>query len=129
LANYDLDAAYVIKLPAHAIGQVAVNSPRRYGVDTSKIIRGGDRVGIYFNEKGASQRGSVSMIGVTPPFRRPPPLTSYYEGRNAGAWSRSAKIGNLPATKKLECPNRSVVTDYNACQIKVWYFFTDYDKI
>ena len=54
LANYGLDAAYVTKLPAHAIGQAAVNSLRRYGVDTSKIVRGGDRVGIYFNEKGAS---------------------------------------------------------------------------
>jgi 2-dehydro-3-deoxygluconokinase len=37
LANYGLDAAYVTKLPAHAIGQAAVNSLRRYGVDTSKI--------------------------------------------------------------------------------------------
>ena len=52
LANYGMDAAYVTKLPAHAIGQSAVNSLRRYGVDTSMIVRGGDRVGIYFNEKG-----------------------------------------------------------------------------
>ncbi len=61
LANYGLDAAFVTKLPTHAIGQSAVNSLRRYGVDTSKIIRGGERVGIYFNEKGASQRGSVCI--------------------------------------------------------------------
>jgi len=61
LANYGLDAAFVTKLPAHAIGQAAVNSLRRYGVDTSLIVRGGDRVGIYFNEKGASQRGSVCI--------------------------------------------------------------------
>ena len=61
LANYGMDAAYVTKLPAHAIGQAAVNSLRRYGVDTSKIVRGGERVGIYFNEKGASQRGSVCI--------------------------------------------------------------------
>ena len=61
LANYGMDVAYVTKLPAHAIGQSAVNSLRRYGVDTSKIVRGGDRVGIYFNEKGASQRGSVCI--------------------------------------------------------------------
>ena len=61
LANYGIDAAFVTKLPAHAIGQAAVNSLRRYGVDTSKITRGGDRVGIYFNEKGASQRGSVCI--------------------------------------------------------------------
>ena len=61
LANYGLDAAFVTKLPAHSIGQAAVNSLRRYGVDTSKIVRGGERVGIYFNEKGASQRGSVCI--------------------------------------------------------------------
>ena len=61
LANYGLDAHYVTKLPSHAIGQMAVNSLRKYGVNTSDITRGGDRVGIYFNEKGASQRGSVCI--------------------------------------------------------------------
>ena len=61
LANYGADASFVTKLPDHAIGQCAVNSLRRYGVDTSKITRGGDRVGIYFNEKGASQRPSVCI--------------------------------------------------------------------
>jgi len=58
LANYGLDSAFVTKLPAHEIGQGAVNSLRKFGVDTSMIVRGGDRVGIYFNEKGASQRPS-----------------------------------------------------------------------
>ena len=58
LANYGLDAYYVTKLPAHEIGQAAVNSLRRYGVKTDYIVRGGPRVGIYYNEKGASQRGS-----------------------------------------------------------------------
>lgn len=61
LANYGLDAVYVTKLPAHAIGQAAVNSLRRYSVDTSMIVRGGDRIGISYNEKGASQRGSVCI--------------------------------------------------------------------
>ncbi len=61
LANYGMDAYFVSKLPAHAIGQAAVNSLRRYGVNTSMITRGGDRVGIYFNEKGASQRPSVCI--------------------------------------------------------------------
>ena len=61
LANYGLDAHYVTKLPKHAIGQMAVNSLRKYGVNTADITRGGDRVGIYFLEKGASQRGSVCI--------------------------------------------------------------------
>jgi len=58
LANYGMDASFVTKLPAHEIGQAGVNSLRQFGVDTSKIVRGGDRVGIYFLEKGASQRPS-----------------------------------------------------------------------
>ncbi|NLL76130.1 MAG: sugar kinase [Clostridiales bacterium] len=58
LANYGLDSAFVTKLPAHEIGQAAINSLRQFGVDTSKIVRGGERVGIYFLEKGASQRPS-----------------------------------------------------------------------
>ena len=69
LANYGVDAAFVTKLPAHAIGQCAVNSLRRYGVDTSMIVRGGDRVGIYYNEKGASQRGSVCIYDRANPGR------------------------------------------------------------
>ena len=58
LANYGIDAAFVSKLPNNDIGQAALNSLRRYGVDTTKIVRGGDRIGIYFLEKGASQRPS-----------------------------------------------------------------------
>ncbi len=61
LANFGLDCAYVTKLPAHTIGQAAVDSLRHFGVDTSHIVRGGDRVGIYYLEKGASQRGSVCI--------------------------------------------------------------------
>ncbi len=58
LANYGADVHYVTKVPAHDIGQGAVNSLRRFGVGTGSIVRGGNRVGIYFLEKGASQRPS-----------------------------------------------------------------------
>ncbi|MBR5438467.1 MAG: sugar kinase [Clostridia bacterium] len=61
LANYGIDASFVTKLPSHAIGQGAVNSLRALGVDTKDIVRGGERVGIYYLEKGASQRGSVCI--------------------------------------------------------------------
>lgn len=61
LANFGLDSVYVTKLPQNAIGQAAVDSLRSFGVDTSEIIRGAGRVGIYFLEKGASQRGSVCI--------------------------------------------------------------------
>ncbi|MDR1733468.1 MAG: sugar kinase [Oscillospiraceae bacterium] len=58
IANYGGDAAFVSKFPAHEIGQLAINSLRRYGVDTSHIARGGSRLGVYYCEKGASQRPS-----------------------------------------------------------------------
>ena len=53
-----VEVAFVTKLPAHEIGQAAVNSLRKFGVDTTKIVRGGDRIGVYYVEKGASQRAS-----------------------------------------------------------------------
>jgi len=58
LSNYGLDSFYVTKLPKHEIGQAAVNYLRRFGVKDDFIVRGGDRVGIYFLEIGASQRAS-----------------------------------------------------------------------
>jgi len=58
LANYGMNAAYVTKVPANDIGQCAINALRCNGVDTSGIVRGGERLGVYFIEKGASQRAS-----------------------------------------------------------------------
>lgn len=57
-SNYGHDAYFVSKLPKHEIGQCAVNSLRKYGVHTDFIARGGDRVGIYYLETGASMRPS-----------------------------------------------------------------------
>lgn len=58
LANYGIDSLFVTKLPKHDIGQAAINEMRKYGVDTSYILRDNNRVGIYYLEKGASQRPS-----------------------------------------------------------------------
>lgn len=58
LANYGVDSAYVTKVPDNPIGQSAINDLRRYGVDTGFIAKGGERLGIYYLEKGASQRPS-----------------------------------------------------------------------
>lgn len=58
LANYGHDAYFVSKLPKHEIGQSAVNALRRFGVNTDFIARGGNRVGIYYLETGASMRAS-----------------------------------------------------------------------
>ena len=58
LANYGMDASFVTKLPDNPLGVAARNEVRRFGVDTSSIVWGGPRLGIYFAEKGASQRAS-----------------------------------------------------------------------
>ncbi|GHV68531.1 hypothetical protein AGMMS49928_08250 [Spirochaetia bacterium] len=58
LAQFGMNAAFVTKVPEHEIGQAALNECRRFGVDTGLVVRGGDRLGAYFVEKGASQRAS-----------------------------------------------------------------------
>ena len=58
VANYGHEAYFVSKLPKHEIGQIAVNALRRYGVNTQFVARGGDRVGLYYAETGASMRPS-----------------------------------------------------------------------
>lgn len=58
LANYGLDASFASRIPGNDIGECAIMELRKRGVDTSAIIRGGDRLGIYFLETGAMQRGS-----------------------------------------------------------------------
>src|SRR6187551_314007 len=58
LCNYGLNGTFVTKVPNNAIGQSAINHIRRYGVDTQYIARGGERLGVYFLETGASMRAS-----------------------------------------------------------------------
>ena len=58
LANYGLPVEYVTRLPAQDIGEACIQFLRQYGVGTTHIARGGDRLGIYYMEMGAAQRGS-----------------------------------------------------------------------
>lgn len=58
LANYGIDSSFITKLPENELGQAAINAVRHFGVDTSNVVRGGKRLGLYFVEKGASQRAS-----------------------------------------------------------------------
>jgi 2-dehydro-3-deoxygluconokinase len=59
LARFGLNVAYVSVIPDNAIGDACIRELRRQGVDTSLIIRKGNRLGIYFLEAGANQRPSV----------------------------------------------------------------------
>lgn len=58
LANYNLDVSFVTKLPDNDLGKAALRTLKGYGVDVSHIVLGGERLGLYFVEKGASQRPS-----------------------------------------------------------------------
>jgi 2-dehydro-3-deoxygluconokinase len=59
LAHFGLESYYVTRLPTHDIGEAAVRALRTEGVRTDYIVRGGDRIGIYYAETGASQRPSA----------------------------------------------------------------------
>ena len=58
LANYGIPSCFVSRLPKNDLGECALMELRKRGVDTNKIIRGGDRLGIYYLETGAVSRGS-----------------------------------------------------------------------
>jgi 2-dehydro-3-deoxygluconokinase len=58
LANYGLPVDFVTRIPKNDIGDSCINNLRQYGIGIDKIIRGGERLGIYFLEMGSMQRGS-----------------------------------------------------------------------
>lgn len=58
LANYGEEVSFVTYVPDNLLGQSAINALRHWGVDTTFMMKGGERLGLYFVEKGASQRAS-----------------------------------------------------------------------
>jgi 2-dehydro-3-deoxygluconokinase len=58
LANYGIPASFVSRLPKNDIGEWAIQNLRKHNVQTQDILRGGERVGIYFLETGAVARAS-----------------------------------------------------------------------
>ena len=58
LANFGLPAAFITRLPANDLGDACIAYLRQFGVGVDSIVRGGERLGIYFLEMGAVQRGS-----------------------------------------------------------------------
>jgi len=58
LANYGMESSFVSRIPSNDIGECAIMELRKRNVDTSKVLRGGERLGIYFLETGAVSRGS-----------------------------------------------------------------------
>src|SRR5699024_7714855 len=58
LCHYGCQAKFISKIPRNPIGQMAINRMRKYGINTSAIVREGNRLGVYFLEPGASMRPS-----------------------------------------------------------------------
>lgn len=65
LARFGLDVSYVTRLPQNPLGDAVIEELRRYGVDTSYIVRGGERLGTYYLERGAGVRGSEVLYDRT----------------------------------------------------------------
>jgi 2-dehydro-3-deoxygluconokinase len=66
LARFGVSTAYVTRLPGNAIGDAGIRMLRGEGVDTGHVVRGGDRLGIYFVETGAGQRPSSVIYDRAP---------------------------------------------------------------
>lgn len=61
LANFGHEARFASKVPSNPLGDAAVRHLRRQGVDTSQLLRGGERLGTYYLEMGAANRGSMAV--------------------------------------------------------------------
>lgn len=114
LSTYGVESAFATKLPEHALGQAALNHLRRYGVGTAPIVRGGDRLGKYFLETGASQRGSSVIYdradaAVTTLTPEEVPFDALFEDAEWFHWS-----GITPALG--EAPRRTVTAACRAAQ-------------
>ncbi len=65
IANFGLPTGFVTRIPANDLGEACLQFLRQYGVETRNILRGGDRLGIYFLENGTAQRGSKVVYDRT----------------------------------------------------------------
>ena len=88
LAQFGLQSDYVTRLPSHAIGDAAIRALRAEGVGTDHIVRGGQRVGIYFAETGASQRAGVVIYdrARSAISEIPPDAIDWAKVMNGAAW-------------------------------------------
>ena len=105
LSNYGHEAYFVSKVPAHEIGQAAVNSLRKFGVNTKFLARGGERLGIYYLETGSSLRPSKVIYDRShSSIREVIPQDFDFEKIFAGAdWFHWSGITPAISDKSAEC--------------------------
>jgi 2-dehydro-3-deoxygluconokinase len=131
LANYGVPTDYVTRLPTNDIGDSCLNFLRQFGVGTKHIVRGGDRIGIYFLEHGAVQRGSkvvYDRAGSALATIKPGMIDweAVFEGANWFHWtgitpaiSEGAAAVCLEAVKAAKAHGLTVSTDLNYRK-KLW---------
>lgn len=125
LATLGLDAAMVTALPANRIGDAAVAELRRHGVDTSLVVRRGDRIGIYFLEAGSNQRPSTVIYdrAHSALAESPPEAFDWDAIFDGAAWfhitgitpalSQQAATVSLMAVREAAARGLTVSCDYN----------------
>jgi 2-dehydro-3-deoxygluconokinase len=133
LALFGLDAALVTVLPENRIGDAVIAELRRHNVDTSRIVRGGKRLGIYFLESGTNQRPSVVVYDRSHSgMMEADPGTFDWDVVFAGAdWfhisgitpalSRSTADLALEAVREAKARRVTVSCDYNY-RAKLWNY-------
>lgn len=133
LANFGVDATFVTALPANEIGDACLNSLRQYGIDTSHIVRQGERLGIYFCEVGAVQRASkvvYDRAGSAISTAKPGDIDwdAAFEGADwfhvtgiTPAISQSAADLAIEACKKAKAAGLTVSIDLNFRK-KLWKY-------
>jgi len=133
LANFGLNAAFVSVLPTNEIADSCIAELRRFGVDTSLIARGPGRMGIYFLENGANQRGSkvvYDRAGSSIAAAKPGAIDwkKVFEGANwfhitgiTPAITQSAADLSLEAVKSAKQAGLTVSCDFNY-RGKLWKY-------
>ena len=133
LANYGLNSTFVSRIPTTDIGECAVMELRKRGVDTTKILREGERLGIYFLETGAVSRGSKVVYdrahsGMATIEKGMIDWASIFEGADWFHWtgitpalSQGAADACLEAIKMANKMGVTVSTDLNYRK-KLWKY-------
>src|SRR5205085_1824683 len=133
LAHFGVEATFVTVLPRNQLGDAAIAELRRHGVDISRIVRGGERLGIYFLESGANQRPSVVIYDRShSSMAEAGPNTFHWDSAFAGAnWfhisgitpalSQSSADLSLEAARVARERGVTVSCDYNY-RGKLWQY-------
>ena len=112
LAQFGLESEYITRLPSHAIGEAAIRALRAEGVRTGRILRGGSRIGIYFAEAGASQRGSQVIYdrARSAISEMEPDAVDWNAVLNGAAWFHTTGITPALGAKAAEATSRALAT-------------------